>query len=81
MLELRGAPALSPFRSRKLFSLIQEKVPGVNHLYAEFMHFADLEDELTAPEQDTLDRLLVYGPSVASEEPDLSLIHISEPTD
>ena len=70
MLELRGAPALSPFRSRKLFSLIQEKVPGVNHLYAEFMHFADLEDELTAPEQDTLDRLLVYGPSVASEEPD-----------
>jgi phosphoribosylformylglycinamidine synthase len=70
MLELRGAPALSPFRSRKLFSLIQEKVPGVNHLYAEFMHFADLEDELTAPERDILDRLLVYGPTTATEEPD-----------
>ena len=70
MLELRGAPALSPFRSRKLHSRIQEIVPDVVHVYAEFMHFADLEADLSDAEQAVLDRLLTYGPSVEAEEPE-----------
>ena len=70
MLELRGAPALSPFRSRKLHSRIQEMVPGVEHVYAEFMHFVDLDADLSDSEQAILDRLLTYGPSVQVEEPD-----------
>ncbi|WP_336368126.1 phosphoribosylformylglycinamidine synthase [Marinobacter sp. C2H3] len=70
MLELRGAPALSPFRSRKLLSRIQDRVPEVEHVYAEFMHFADLEMDLSEGEQAILDRLLTYGPSVPAEEPD-----------
>lgn len=70
MLELRGAPALSPFRSRKLHSRIQELVPNVEHVYAEFMHFVDLDDELSDSEQAVLDRLLTYGPSVEVEEPE-----------
>ncbi|MEP5176479.1 hypothetical protein, partial [Marinobacter alexandrii] len=70
MLELRGAPALSPFRSRKLHARIQDAVPEVEHVYAEFMHFVDLEDSLSASEQAILDRLLTYGPSVPVEEPD-----------
>ncbi|MGO1232735.1 MAG: phosphoribosylformylglycinamidine synthase, partial [Marinobacter sp.] len=70
MLELRGAPALSPFRSRKLHSRIQEIVPDVVHVYAEFMHFADLEADLSDAEQAVLDRLLTYGPSVDTEEPE-----------
>jgi len=70
MLELRGAPALSPFRSRKLQSRIQEIVPDVVHVYAEFMHFTDLESDLTECDQAVLDRLLTYGPSVPVEEPD-----------
>ncbi len=70
MLELRGAPALSPFRSRKLHSRIQEIVPDVVHVYAEFMHFADLEADLSDAEQAVLDRLLTYGPSVHAEEPE-----------
>ena len=70
MLELRGAPALSPFRSRKLHSRIQGIVPDVEHVYAEFMHFTDVESDLTESDQVVLDRLLTYGPSVPVEEPD-----------
>src|SRR5690554_459956 len=70
MLELRGAPALSPFRSRKLHSRIQEMVPDVEHVYAEFMHFVDLDDDLSDSEQAILDRLLTYGPSVEVEAQD-----------
>ncbi|HEY9119757.1 MAG TPA: phosphoribosylformylglycinamidine synthase, partial [Marinobacter sp.] len=70
MLELRGAPALSPFRSRKLHTRIQEIVPEVDHVYAEFMHFTDLESPLSESDQAVLDRLLTYGPSVPAEEPD-----------
>src|SRR5690554_3614823 len=70
MLELRGAPALSPFRSHKLYTRIQAIVPEVKHVYAEFMHFVDLEGTLSDSEQAILDRLLTYGPSVPVEEPD-----------
>ncbi|MBZ2168216.1 phosphoribosylformylglycinamidine synthase [Marinobacter sp. F4216] len=70
MLELRGAPALSPFRSRKLHARIQEEVPEVDHVYAEFMHFVDLDGNLSDSEQAILDRLLKYGPSVSVEEPE-----------
>ncbi|MBL1272500.1 MAG: phosphoribosylformylglycinamidine synthase [Oceanospirillales bacterium] len=70
MLELRGAPALSPFRSHKLFAKIRAIVPEIEHVYAEFMHFVDLEGALSDSEQAILDRLLTYGPSVPGEEPD-----------
>ncbi len=70
MLELRGAPALSPFRSQKLLAQIQAVVPEVAHVYAEFMHFSDLEAELSPAERQVLDRLLRYGPSVPVEQPD-----------
>ncbi|MBS8239792.1 phosphoribosylformylglycinamidine synthase [Marinobacter lipolyticus] len=70
MLELRGAPALSPFRSSKLQDRIRDIVPEVEHVYAEFMHFTDLEFELSESEQAILDRLLTYGPSVEVEEPE-----------
>lgn len=70
MLELRGAPALSPFRSRKLHTRIQDIVPEVEHVYAEFMHFTDLESPLSESDQAVLDRLLTYGPSVPAEEPE-----------
>ncbi len=70
MLELRGAPALSPFRSRKLYSRIQEIAPALEHVYAEFMHFTDVESDLTDCDRAVLDRLLTYGPSVPVEEPE-----------
>ncbi|GGY71310.1 phosphoribosylformylglycinamidine synthase [Marinobacter zhanjiangensis] len=70
MLELRGAPALSPFRSEKLSGQLTEAVQGITALYAEFMHFVDVEDELRDSEQEVLDRLLTYGPSAERREPE-----------
>ena len=69
MLELRGAPALSPYRSEKLFGQLTNAVEGVQAIYAEFMHFVDTEAELGDADQVVLDRLLTYGPSADRQEP------------
>ncbi|WP_166260292.1 phosphoribosylformylglycinamidine synthase [Marinobacter salicampi] len=70
MLELRGAPALSPFRIEKLLSQVKDVVPEVGHIYAEFMHFVDLNSDLSEADEAVLGRLLTYGPSIPAEQPD-----------
>jgi len=70
MLELRGAPALSPFRRNRLLAQAQSAVPQLTSLYAEFMHFVELEDALSDEENVTLERLLRYGPSAEQESTD-----------
>jgi len=70
MLELRGAPALSPFRSQKLLETIQAVIPDVQSIYAEFMHFIDVADDLSPAELNVLNKLLTYGPSTQSEAAD-----------
>jgi phosphoribosylformylglycinamidine synthase len=62
MLILPGAPALSSFRSQKLLQSLQELEPGVTALSAEFVHFADVQGELSSEQRDVLDQLLTYGP-------------------
>ncbi len=74
MLQLRGNPALSPFRLQKLTETIQAQVPGVAHVYAEFVHFADLEQRLSAEEEALLGRLLEYGPKLEVEAPEGDLL-------
>ncbi len=74
MLVLRGSPALSPFRAAKQLSRLQAEVPGISHLYAEFVHFADLEESLDDSERGTLERILTYGPSLAVEQPQGQLL-------
>ncbi|MDX5299049.1 MAG: phosphoribosylformylglycinamidine synthase, partial [Gammaproteobacteria bacterium] len=69
MLELRGAPALSEFRSTKLLDRLRDAVPDIQSVYAEFMHFADVQDALSDEQLDILARLLTYGPRVELEEP------------
>ena len=69
MLILRGAPALSAFRHGKLLEQLTSKVPAVTGLYAEFAHFAELREALDGNEQQVLERLLKYGPSVPVQEP------------
>lgn len=64
MLELRGAPALSPFRQTKILTKLQQALPQVSGVYAEFMHFAQLNADLDASELEVLERLLRYGPKV-----------------
>ena len=74
MLILRGAPALSAFRHGKLLEQLSQKVPAVTGLYAEFAHFAEVDGELTADQQQVLGRLLQYGPSVPVQAPSGHLV-------
>ncbi|KAA6182685.1 phosphoribosylformylglycinamidine synthase [Thiohalocapsa marina] len=66
---LRGAPALSEFRLAKLLDRLRQAGLGGCGLYAEFMHFAELERALTPDEEAVLARLLRYGPSIPAHEP------------
>lgn len=70
MLELRGAPALSPFRSEKLSGQLKAAVPSVNTVYSEYMHFVDIDSDLSENDQVVLDRLLSYGPRTVRQETD-----------
>ena len=45
-----GSPALSRFRLDKLLSEIQQQVAAVSCLSSHYIHFADIETELTAAE-------------------------------
>ncbi|OMH31840.1 phosphoribosylformylglycinamidine synthase [Motiliproteus sp. MSK22-1] len=67
MLTLRGAPALSAFRRQKLLSVLQEKVPVISGVYAEFTHFAELDSELNEAELKVLETILHYGPKADAE--------------
>lgn len=69
MLTLRGAPALSAFRTQKLLNTLQQATPAITGLYAEFAHFADLSGELSEAEQGVLAQLLTYGPKIEAHEP------------
>jgi phosphoribosylformylglycinamidine synthase len=74
MLVLRGAPALSDFRVRKL----EQRLLGLTgrrlQVYAEFMHFADLDQSLSDAERSVLERLLRYGPSLPEHAPEGELV-------
>lgn len=61
MLRLTGTPALSPFRLAKLLAALQEQVPAVDSLHADFEHFVLLYRDLTSTEHDTLQSLLLEG--------------------
>ncbi|MDP2560571.1 phosphoribosylformylglycinamidine synthase [Psychrobium sp. 1_MG-2023] len=66
---LRGAPALSDFRTNKLLTSAAELSLPVTSIYAEFVHFADLTAPLSAAELEKLNKLLTYGPTIAEHEP------------
>ncbi|MFL0797974.1 MAG: phosphoribosylformylglycinamidine synthase [Cellvibrionaceae bacterium] len=73
MLTLRGTPALSDFRSQKLLETLQQQVPGVGAVYAEFVHFAELVEgakSLSDQQLEVMQQLLTYGPT--SEQGDTS---------
>ncbi len=70
MLRLRGARAVSPFRIQRVLESIQEAVPEVIHVSAEYWHFADTVVELDAAERAILERVLTYGPQMECEPVD-----------
>lgn len=75
MLILRGAPALSQFRNRKLLSRLQGAVPGISCVVAEFQHYVNAQSELTDQQVDILARVLTYGPKTSPVEPGDALWH------
>ncbi len=74
MIVLRGAPALSDFRTTKFLEQFASIGIPVTELYAEFVHFADLEHDLGTEQRDVLDKLLTYGPRTEKHEPDGELM-------
>jgi phosphoribosylformylglycinamidine synthase len=68
MLVLRGAPALSEFRINKYLAQFAERQLGVSSVFAEYVHFAQTEGELSAEEHNVLASLLVYGPKAAQHQ-------------
>ena len=64
MLILRGAPALSDFRNQRLLTRLQDALPNIEAVYAEFMHFVLVDGDLTDLDADKLNKVLRYGPNV-----------------
>ncbi|CUA87762.1 phosphoribosylformylglycinamidine synthase [Pseudidiomarina woesei] len=71
---VRGAPALSDFRTEKLLQRLRAAELPVSELYAEFMHFVDVEHSLDSDENQVLAKLLTYGPTVAAHAPQGQLV-------
>jgi phosphoribosylformylglycinamidine synthase len=69
MKTLRGAPALSDFRVKKLLAQCAELQLPVSEIYAEFTHFAHISAELNDEEFQILQQLLKYGPTIEEHEP------------
>lgn len=69
MLILRGAPALSKFRLQKLEQRLSSELGHKVNIYAEFVHFAELEQSLSDDEHAVLDKVLRYGPHLTEHEP------------
>ncbi len=65
---LRGAPALSEFRVKKLLTAFAEKGLKITSVYAEYVHFAKLSSALNDAELDVLKKLLTYGPHITEHE-------------
>lgn len=66
---LRGSPALSAFRTTKLLARFQAAHLPVNNIYAEYVHFAELNAPLSEQDQGRLASLLKYGPNLSSHTP------------
>jgi len=72
MLTLCGAPALSDFRINKLQNQIQTIHPGVNRISAFYVHFVDVDSDLSTQQMAVLQKLLEYGPKSSVEDKGLS---------
>jgi phosphoribosylformylglycinamidine synthase len=74
MLRLRGGPARSDFRLEKLLASIRSVAPEVEGVATRFVHFVDLDGDLSAPQRHVLDRLLNYGPPETTADADAECV-------
>ncbi|WDE06615.1 phosphoribosylformylglycinamidine synthase [Thalassomonas viridans] len=77
MKTLRGAPALSDFRIKKILSQCAELGLPITDIYAEYMHFANISAEFSTEEFHVLQKLLKYGPSIEEHEPTGQLLLVT----
>lgn len=77
MLILCGSPALSRFRSQKLLARLQDRVPEISCVVAEYRHYVKIrptgEEKLSDRQSDILDRLLTYGSRTQQPVPEGSV--------
>ena len=69
MIRLRGAPALSTFRTEKLLQKLKIINADIVDVYAEYVHFVDLKSSLNDNEELQLQALLSYGPKIEPKSP------------
>ena len=77
MLVLRGAPALSDFRTAKLIQRLATAGVKVTHLYSEFVHLVSASQALSDAEQAVLNKLLTYGPKASQESAQGNLFFVT----
>lgn len=65
----RGSPALSDFRLNQLQQKFEQHQLPVKSVYAEYLHFVELNRPLVADETQKIQELLHYGPTLAEHEP------------
>ncbi|MEK7059901.1 MAG: phosphoribosylformylglycinamidine synthase [Patescibacteria group bacterium] len=61
----RGIAALSDFRKTKLLAQLQAVDPSVDDVDAEYVHFADIDQKLSADDESRLQQLTTYGTTFA----------------
>ena len=64
----RGSPALSEFRINALMQKFRQNDLPVNAVYAEYVHFVELNAVLSEKQEIKLKELLHYGPTLAEHE-------------
>ncbi|OOF41347.1 phosphoribosylformylglycinamidine synthase [Rodentibacter rarus] len=64
----RGSPALSEFRIHGLMQKFQQNGLAVRSVYAEYIHFVELNSTLSGEQESKLKALLHYGPTLAEHE-------------
>lgn len=74
---MRGAPALSEFRTKKLVRQCNDVGLLDITIYAEYIHFTDVRSPLSDIERGLLDKLLTYGPRIPEHEPDGKLLLVT----
>jgi phosphoribosylformylglycinamidine synthase len=65
MLVLQGSPAFTASKLEKRLGKVREKNPGVTDLYAEYVHFVDVDGGIDEAARTVMERLLAYGPRAA----------------
>ena len=79
MLTLRGSSAFSPARLASRNAALEGSLPGIRIREATFVHFLDIEGELSPASEQVLTALLRYGPRFGADE--AQAVGVPGPTD